>query len=481
MTPDEFRRHGHAVVDWLAHYMEQVEDYPVLAQCRPGDVRSQLPAHAPELPEPFEQILEDFERVVLPGVTHWQSPNFYAFFPANTSGPSILGELLASGLGVQGMVWQSSPSCTELEMHVLDWLVEMLQLPECFRSTSTGGGVLQDSASSAVLVAMVAAREYQAKQQRSSDDEPPSRLTAYTSTQGHSSIEKAMLVAGVGRENLRQIETDAAFAMRPDALMQAIEEDLRSGGQPFFVNATIGTTSSGAVDPLREIGAICQRYGLWLHVDAAMFGTAAICDEFRWINQGSQFAQSYCFNPHKWMLTNFDCSCLFVADRMALINTLRLVPEYLESSAGDPDSVTDYRDWQIPLGRRFRALKLWFVIRSFGAEKLRNIVRNHVVMANELAEWITASELFELAAPPSLNLICFRHLAGDEVTARIESDLNASGRVYLTGTTLNGRRALRICIGQMNTQPSHVRQTWDQIVRIGQTAMGHGDENPPTS
>ena len=369
MTPDEFRRHGHAVVDWIADYYARIESFPVLSQVEPGQIRASLPADPPAKGEPFPAILADIEKLILPGITHWQSPNFYAYFPSNASGPAILGDLLSSGLGVQGMLWATSPACTELETHVLDWLVHMLDLPQKFLSTSSGGGVIQDTASSASLCALLAARE-RATNFASNRYGCDGKLVAYTSSQAHSSLEKGAQVAGIGRDNLRLIEVDENFAMRPEALARQIEQDRQAGLVPFFVCATVGTTSSNAIDPVPEIGRICREHKLWLHVDAAMSGTAALCPEFRHTHAGLEFADSYCFNPHKWMFTNFDCDCFYVADRKALIQTLSVLPEYLRNKATETGAVIDYRDWQIPLGRRFRALKLWFVIRHYGVEGL---------------------------------------------------------------------------------------------------------------
>ena len=313
-------------------------------------------------------MLEDVDRIVLPGITHWQHPSFFAYFPCNNSGPSILGELLSAGLGVQGMLWSTSPACTEIETHVLDWLVDMLGLPECFRSSSSGGGVIQDSASSAALCAVLAARE-RATGYLSGDQGLTRPLTAYVSTQAHSSIEKAVRIAGLGSDHLRLVPVDERYAMRADALAELVRADRSAGRTPCFVAATVGTTSSNALDPLRAIGEICRREGLWLHVDAAMAGTAALCPELRGIQDGLELADSYCFNPHKWMFTNFDCDCFWVADRSALVRTLSILPEYLRNAATESGKVIDYRDWQVPLGRRFRALKLWFVIRWYGVAR----------------------------------------------------------------------------------------------------------------
>ena len=462
MPPEEFRRQGHAVVDWIADYYSRIESYPVSSRVQPGEIRAKLPQAAPQQGEPFDQILADMERVVLPGITHWQSPNYYAYFPANASGPAILGDLLSSGLGVQGMLWSTSPACTEVETHILDWLVPMLGLPEKFLSTTSGGGAIQDTASSGNLCALLVARE-RATQYASNEKGCDRSLVAYCSTQTHSSVEKAMKIAGMGVQNLRQIEVDSNFAMRADDLQQQIEADRKVGLVPCFVCATIGTTSSCAVDPVRAIAGICREHGVWLHIDAAMSGTAALCPEFRFTHDGVELVDSYCFDPHKWMFTNFDCSVLYVADRKHLVQTLSVLPEYLRNKATESGAVIDYRDWHIQLGRRFRALKLWFVIRHYGIEGLQHHIREHVRLAQMFAGWVRADSRFEFAAPPSLNLVCFRLRSGDEANQTLMDRLNASGNLYLTHTKLDGKLALRFCVGQANTQARHVEQAWERI------------------
>jgi len=462
MTMEQFRSYGRAVVDWIAHYHGRIESFPVLSRVVPGQVRASLPEKPPINGESFEAILGDVDRLILPGVTHWQSPNFFAFFPANASGPAILGELVSAGLGIQGMLWATSPACTELETHVLDWLVEMLSLPHKFKSTGSGGGVIQDSASSASLCALLAARE-RATGFTTNERGCRDPLVAYASTQAHSSIEKAVKIAGIGRENLRLVEVDSRFAMRPEALARQVEQDREAGLLPFFVCATVGTTSSNAMDPLPEIGRICAEHNIWLHVDAAMSGTAAICPEFRFIHEGIERADSYCFNPHKWMFTNFDCDCFYVADRQVLINTLSILPEYLRNKASQSGAVIDYRDWQIPLGRRFRSLKLWFVIRHYGIEGLRHHIRHHVGLAQDFASWVEEDDRFELAAPVPLNLVCFRHRGGDSANQRLLDRLNQSGHLYLTHTRLNDRLTLRLCVGQTYTGFPHVSRAWEHI------------------
>jgi len=465
MTSEEFRRYGRAVVDWIADYYQRIESLPVFSQVQPGQIRAMLASKPPLQGEAFEKILGDIDRIVIPGITHWQSPNFFAFFPANSSGPSILGELLSAGLGVQGMLWTTSPACTEIETHVLDWLVDMLALPAKFKSNGTGGGVIQDSASSASLCALLAARE-KATNYESNERGCHGRLVAYASTQAHSSIEKGVKIAGMGRQNLRLVEVDDRFALRPDALARQIKQDRQAGLMPCFVCATIGTTSSNAIDPLPEIGQICREEGLWLHVDAAMAGTAAICPEYRYIHNGLELADSYCFNPHKWMFTNFDCDCFYVADRAALINTLSVLPEYLRNLATESGAVIDYRDWHIPLGRRFRSLKLWFVIRHYGIEGLQYHIRRHVELAQNFARWVQEDKRFELAVPPPLNLVCFRHVGGDAINERLLERLNRSGNLYLTHTKLNDKYTLRLCVGQTHTEAQHVQRAWEQIQRI---------------
>ena len=468
MTADEFRRHGKEVIDWIADYYDRVETLPVLSQVKPGEIRAALPAQAPQQGESFRVMLSDIDRLILPGITHWQSPNFFAFFPANTSAPSILGEMLSAGLGVQGMLWATSPACTELETHVLDWLVDMLDLPSKFKSSGSGGGVIQDTASSAVLCALLAARE-RATGFVSNEQGCDGKLVAYTSTQAHSSIEKAVKIAGLGRKNLRLIDVDENFALRPELLLAQIQKDRAAGLAPCFLSATVGTTSSNGLDPLRAIGEICREENIWFHVDGAMAGTAALCPEFRHIQDGLELADSYCFNPHKWMFTNFDCDCFYVADRAALKKTLSILPEYLRNQATESGAVIDYRDWHIPLGRRFRALKLWFVIRHYGVEGLQHHIREHVNLAQRFKRWVTESADFELAVPAPLNLVCFRHRGGDEINRQILERLNRSGDIYLTHTMLNGKFTLRLCVGQTQTAARHVERAWKLIQAASQS------------
>jgi aromatic-L-amino-acid decarboxylase len=473
LDADGFRRAGHALVDWIADYRENIASREVAHLPLPGSIRAMLPARAPERGEAIADILADLDRVVMPGIVHWQHPGWFAYFPANSSYESILGELASAGLGVQGMLWSTSPACTEVETHVLDWLVHALGLPERFLSTSSGapnggkhgGGVLQDTASSAALVALVAARE------RATGFASDARglastaraVTCYTSDQAHSSIEKAARLAGIGKEFLRLIPVDAKGAMRADLLEQEIARDRALGHLPAFVSATIGTTGVNGIDPVEDIAKICHAHGVWLHVDAAMSGTAALCEEFRFVNAGADHADSWCFNPHKWMPVNFDCDVLWVADRAELVRALSVLPEYLRNSATDSGKVIDYRDWQIPLGRRFRALKLWFVLRSFGLGGLRALVREHVEMAQDLAERVRGHARLDLVVEPPLNLVCVAHKDGDDATQRLIDAVNRDGRFFVSHCRFHGRLVLRVSIGALATTRAHVAAFADTL------------------
>lgn len=461
MTPDEFRSAGHQLIDLIADYLGDVGHRPVVPDVDPGDVRSMLPEHPPTEPEPWSAIRADIDRVVLPTITHWQHPNWFAYFPANNSEASILGELLAAGLGVQGMSWITSPACTEIETLMLDWMQELLGLPARLRSTSErGGGVIQGSASEATLVAILAAR-WRATSGTVNATGDTTRLTAYTTSQAHSSIEKGLRIAGIGTDRIRIIDHDEGFAMRPDALAAAIEADVNDGFVPCFACSTHGTTSSMAFDPTAEIAEVCEPAGVWLHVDGAMSGIAALAPEHRWVNDGLDRADSYATNPHKWMGVNFDCTLFWTADRAALLGALSILPEYLRSAAAESGKAIDYRDWQVPLGRRFRALKLWFVLRLDGADAIRARLRRDVALAQELASWVAADPRFEVVAPHPLNLVCLR-VAGDDdgPTDALIEQLNRSGRHHVTRTVLEGRSVLRVSIGARTTEREHVEALW---------------------
>jgi aromatic-L-amino-acid decarboxylase len=461
MTSDEFRRHGHAVVDWIADYYERIESFPVLSAVTPGQIRAALPPHPPEQGEPFENLLHDLDETILPGVTHWQHPSFFAYFPANASGPAILGDLLASGLGIQGMIWATSPAATELETHVLDWLLELLGLPDRFRSTGPGGGVIQHTASDAALVALLAALHRASGGATEHEGVGAGRFTVYTSNQTHSSVEKACRIAGLGSDALRKLDVEEyTLAARPDHLRRLIAADRAAGRVPALVVASVGATGTGAVDPVRELAEVASEAGAWLHVDAAWAGVAAVAPEFRWLNDGLDRADSYATNPHKWLLTNFDCDAFWVADRAALLGALSILPEYLRNAATESGAVIDYRDWHVPLGRRFRALKLWAVIRWYGVEGLREHIRRHVALAQDFAAKIAADDRFEIVAPHSLSLVTFRLKAGDDATLALMRRINESGAAYLTHTAVNGRAALRLAIGSPLTERRHVDAVW---------------------
>jgi aromatic-L-amino-acid decarboxylase len=457
MSADEFRRWGKDLIDWIADYHEQVAGMAVTPDVKPGDIRAMLPERAPEAGEDFERLRADLDEIVLPGLTHWQSPNWFAYFPGNASFPAILGELVSAGVGQQGMLWSTSPAATEIESHVLDWLVDLLGLPQGWKTTEAGGGVIQMSASDASHIVMVVARERV--------DAGPADCVAYVSQQAHSSLEKGARVAGIG--HVRLIEVDERYAMVPDALAAAIDADRKAGLTPTFVCSTVGTTGTTAVDPVRAIGEIARREGLWHHVDTAFAGSAMICEEFRAHQDGLELVDSYNFNPHKWMFTNFDCSVLYVADRGPLIDTLSILPPYLRDKASESGEVIDYRDWHVPLGRRFRALKLWWVLRTYGAEGIRRVIRHHVEIAAELADWLRADARFDVVAPNPFSLVSFCHVGGDRATDDLAAAINAAGPAYLTPSRLpDGRSFIRVSIGQTATRREHVHALRDQIDRL---------------
>lgn len=472
MTPDEFRAAGHDLIDWLADHIDEIERHPVTPSVRPGEVRALLPSSPPTAPEPWPAVRADLDRVVVPGLVHWQHPRFFGFFPANVTYPSILAELASAGLGVQGMNWSTGPACTEVETLMLDWMRELLGLPDRFASTSeTGGGVIQGSASEATLVAILAAR-WRTTAGTVNRDGDTSRLVAYATDQTHSSIEKGLRIAGIGSDRVRVVDRDERFAMRPEALADALDADRDAGLVPCVVVATIGTTSSGAVDPLGAIGKVCSSRGVWLHVDAAMSGIAALAPELRWVNDGVELADSYCTDAHKWMGLNFDCDLFWTTDRAALLGALSILPEYLRSAAAESGSAIDYRDWGIPLGRRFRALKIWFALRLDGVESLRSMIRRHVAMTQRLARLVAADERFEIVAPHPLNLLCLRLRAGDAATDALIESVNATGDVLFTRTVLDGHTTLRFSIGAVTTEWRHVEAAWELLRTHSDSAAG---------
>ena len=474
MTPEEFREHGHALIDWIAEYVEGVERYPVASTVQPGEVRAALPEHPPTAPEPFAAVMADVDRVIVPGLTHWQHPSFFAYFPANGTYSSILGELLSVGLGVQGMSWVTSPACTEVETLMLDWMVELLGLPQRFHSTSaTGGGVIHGSASEATLAAILAAR-WRITGGEVNRTGVDSSLVAYATSQAHSSIEKGLRIAGIGTEQIRIVPHDEQFAMRADAFADLVAADVAAGKRPFFVCSSRGTTSSMAFDPTPAIAEVAHAHGMWVHVDAAMSGIGALATEYRWINDGLDAADSYCTNPHKWMGVHFDCDLFWTADRAALLGALSILPEYLRSQAAESGAVIDYRDWQIPLGRRFRSLKLWMNIRDGGAIAAAAMIRHQVAMTQQLAAWVAQDDRFEIVAPHPLNLLCFRLRGGDADTDALISAANASGHALFTRTVLDGQVALRFSVGGRTTEERHVRAGWELLRSLLPTAAAHG-------
>ena len=462
MEKELFRQFGYRFIDWVADYFDQVEKYPVRSRVEPGEVKGRLPASPPQRGEPMERIFQDFQEIIIPGITHWQHPGWFAYFPANNSPASVLAELLTAGIGAQCMIWQTSPVATELEEVVLEWLRKMIGLPEGMV------GMIQDTASTATLCALLTARE-KATGFLSNQRGLREPLVVYSSDQTHSSIEKGVKIAGFGSEYLRLIPTDKAFALIPEELERAVEEDKKKGLIPACVVATIGTTSSTAVDPIGEIGRICRRHGLWLHVDAAFAGSAAILPEKREAMEGTEHVDSFVFNPHKWMFTNFDCSAYFVKDPAALIRTFEVHPEYLKT--GRDAQVKNFRDWGIQLGRRFRALKLWFVIRSYGVEGLQEMIREHIRLAQKFKSWVEKEENFELLAPVPFSLVCFRLNDGreeealNELNKELLARVNASDKFLLTHTSLRGKYTLRVVVGQRATQEHHVREVWSMILR----------------
>ena len=455
MSSDEFRTNGYALIDWLAKYVEDVENFPVYSRAKPGDIAAMLPDEAPEQGESFDALLQDLDDVVIPGITHWQSPNWFAFFPANSSPPSVLAEMASAGLGVQGMLWSTSPAATEIESRVLDWLVDLHDLPQPWKNTGPGGGVIQMSASDSTLTALVVARH------RARDKGPAGAMVVYVSSQAHSSAEKGCTVAGIG--HCRVVDVDDVLAMDPAALDRQIEADISDGLIPIAVISTVGSTGTNAIDPIDEINDILESRDMWHHVDAAYAGNAMICEEFRRHVPDLERVDSYTFNPHKWMMVNFDCNIFWVADRKPLIDTLSIVPPYLRNDASDAGAVIDYRDWHVPLGRRFRALKLWWVIRSYGAEGIRALIRHHVALADRFAGLVEADERFELFAPHPLALVSFVHRDGDEATRALAHALNASGRVAVTPSDIGGVAFIRVSVGQTRSTTEHVDHLWELI------------------
>lgn len=457
LDKQHFQQDATKVLKWIDRYFDQLESLPVKSNVKPKDIYRQLPENPPEQAESLDQILEDLTQVILPGMTHWQHPNFHAYFPANSSLESVLAEFITAAIGAQGMIWDTSPAAAELEERIMEWLRDSMGLPKDYE------GVIQDTASSATLVAILTAREVKTEF-RSNEEGVPNNLRIYCSTETHSSIEKAVGISGIGKKNLIKIAVDEQLRMRADLLEQQIQEDLANGMVPCCVVVAQGTTGTVAVDPLPEIAAVCKRYDIWLHVDAAYAGTALLLPEYQWMIEGIEQADSFVFNPHKWMFTNFDCTAYFVKDAAILIKTFEVLPEYLKTKSRG--QVNDYRDWGIPLGRRFRALKLWFVIRSFGLAGIREKLRAHIALNTYFAESIREAAEFELITPPFLNFCSFRWKpagVSDETQLNVLNEqlleaVNKSGALFLSHTKVKGKYTLRMVIGQTYVEKRHVQK-----------------------
>ena len=472
MELNDFEKNAQQVLQWMLNYLRTVESYPVKSQVAPGSIRAQLPVTPPERAESFDAVMDDLNRIIMPGVTHWQHPMFYAYFPAQASPPSILAEMITATMGLQCMLWETSPAATELEQRMMEWLRAALGLPEDFK------GVIQDTASMSTLCALLVARERaNGFKTNVAGLSGASRLSIYCSTEAHSSIDKAVRAIGIGQDNLRKIEVDISYAMRPDLLEAAILTDLACGVKPIAVVATVGTTGSGAVDPIEDVASIARRYGLWMHVDAAYAGAAMVLPEARWAIRGLGSADSFVMNCHKWMMVNFDCSCLFVRDSESLQKTFEIYPEYLQTASGG--EVEDFRNFGVQLGRRFRALKLWMVFRSYGLEGIRRMIRGHIELAHEIHQAIKEQMDFEVMAPCHFGLVTFRYKPEgvydesklEALNRALVERLNSSGEIYLTHTKLRGRYTARLSIGQLSLTRAHVMKALTRIFRTART--GH--------
>jgi aromatic-L-amino-acid decarboxylase len=464
MTPDEFRRLGHSLVEWVARYRETMSSLPVMSPATPGSIRARLPVSPPEAGGSLDALLPLLDTVVLPGITHWNHPRFFAYFPSKTDLASVLADLVSSGLGAQGMSWQTSPAATEVEEVMVDWLRQLLGLSEQFT------GVLQDTASTATLVALLCARERSTDhaQGRGGLQEPHPPLVVYASEMAHSSVEKAALLAGFGREFLRFLPTDAAHALDVEAFQAAVQADLAQGRRPCAVVATTGSTGTTALDPVQDIAQVARRHHLWLHLDAAMAGTAMVCPELRWMWAGVESADSIVFNPHKWMGVGFDCTAYFVRDPGHLISVMSTHPSYLRTAADA--EVKNFRDWGIPLGRRFRSLKIWFVLQTLGAEGIRTAVRRDLALAQALAARVDATPSWERCAPTPLQTVCLRHLLPGRTPAEVDAHnlalaqaVNATGRAYVTPAVVKGVQLVRVSIGALDTGPADVEAVWELL------------------
>lgn len=467
MTPTDFRHHAHQFVDWMADYLENVADYPVKSQVSPKDIYCQIPASMPMEGESIDTIFDDFQNIILPGITHWQHPHFYAYFSANSSGASVLAEMLMATMGVQGMKWDTSPASTELEERMMEWLRDNMGIPKNWT------GVIQDTASTATLAAIITAREQLSNYEVNTNGfDGYTKLRVYCSEQTHSSIEKGAKIAGIGKNNVVKIPVDDRLAMRPDLLQQQIEQDIADGCQPLCIVAAIGTTGTLAMDPVKEIAAIAKNKNIWMHIDAAYAGSALLLPTYQHLIEGMEEADSFVFNAHKWLFTNFDCSIYFVKDADALVNTFSILPEYLKTKTDG--QVANHCDWGIPLGRRFRSLKLWFVLRHFGLKGLQKKLRLHIELAEWLEDQVNRHPDLEMVVPRMMNLVCFRYKpagkADLETINTLNQDLlerlNASGKLYLTHTKVNGVYTLRMSVGQTNVEARHIAEAWETLLQM---------------
>uniref|UniRef100_W5LYC2 Aromatic-L-amino-acid decarboxylase n=2 Tax=Lepisosteus oculatus TaxID=7918 RepID=W5LYC2_LEPOC len=470
MDPAEFRRRGKEMVDIISDYLENIEQRPVFPDVEPGYLRALVPQEAPEEPESFDEIVRDIERVIMPGVTHWHSPYFFAYFPTASSFPAMLADMLSGAIGCIGFSWAASPACTELETVMLDWLGKMLKLPEEFLAGTAGqgGGVIQGTASEATLIALLAARtrtvkKIQAENPGTDEEDILPKLVAYASDQAHSSVERAGLIGGV---KMKMIPSDDKFAARGEALRQTIEADKAAGLIPFYFCATLGTTPSCAFDRISELGPICNSENIWMHIDAAYAGSAFICPEFRHLLNGVEFADSFNFNPHKWLLVNFDCSAMWVKKRADIVGAFKMDPLYLKHDHQESGLVTDYRHWQIPLGRRFRSLKMWFVFRMYGLKGLQQYIRKHVSLAKEFESLVRSDQRFEISAEVVLGLVCFRLKGSNALNEKLLKRINDTRKIHLVPCHLSGSFVLRFAVCARTTESKHIQFAWKHIAEI---------------
>ncbi|XP_010623179.1 aromatic-L-amino-acid decarboxylase isoform X2 [Fukomys damarensis] len=475
MNASEFRRRGKEMVDYMADYLEGIESRPVYPEVEPGYLQTLIPSSAPEEPEAYEDIVRDIERIIMPGVTHWHSPYFFAYFPTASSYPAMLADMLCGAIGCIGFSWAASPACTELETVMMDWLGKMLQLPDAFLAGNAGegGGVIQGSASEATLVALLAARTKVTRRLQASFPELTQaaimeKLVAYSSDQAHCSVERAGLIGGV---KLKAIPSDGNFAMSTSALQEALERDKANGLIPFFVVATLGTTNCCSFDNLLDVGPLCNKEDVWLHIDAAYAGSAFICPEFRHLLDGVEFADSFNFNPHKWLLVNFDCSAMWVKQRSDLTGAFKLDPVYLKHSHQDSGLITDYRHWQIPLGRRFRSLKMWFVFRTYGVKGLQAYIRKHVQLAHEFESLVRQDPRFEICMEVTLGLVCFRLKGSNQLNETLLKRINGARKIHLVPCHLRDKFVLRFAICSRAVGSGHVQQAWDHIRGLAEDVL----------